>query len=134
MEDLGFAGLWDQPKRIFKDVDTVVEFKRPTWYLTERIIEGLVAAAKVIQNPVLRSAALGEVASDLLSEAEHVYDENLLEDGFGPEAARMQEALNRARSVIYERPGTAAAMAIDILDQLNRMSIDHGVDLDEEGG
>jgi hypothetical protein len=129
MKDPEFNGLWDQPKNVFPDV---TEFEKPTWYITERIIEGLVAAAKVVQSPVLRSGAVAELASDLLSEAEHIYDVNLLGGSVGSEAELLQVALNRARSVIYERPGTAAAIAIEILQSLTRVDLDHGVEIDEE--
>lgn len=118
-------GLWDQPSQIFPDVKPSVE--QPSWYYSERAVECLVAAAQLIESSPLRSDQLTAVAADLLAEAEHLFDQELLKISAeqGPAMGRaLQTAratLRRARSVLPSRPATASVLASDVLRELDRL-------------
>jgi hypothetical protein len=78
----------------------------------------------VISRPPLRSDVLAEIANHQLSEAEHIFDQELLHGSStaGPamlrELQELRAKLNRAREVLDERPGTAIALASEILVRL----------------
>lgn len=120
------GGLWDQPSKVFDQIAEVYE--QPSWYYTRRVVECLVTSAEMVGSPPLRSYRLGDVAGDLLSEAEHRFDHELL--GGGAEAGpsmrtTLQTAsatLARARDVLTEHPGTAMALAQEVLRELDRLS------------
>jgi hypothetical protein len=116
------AGLWDQPHEAFGDVDQVHDL--PSWYFTERVVECLVVTANVLSEPPLRSGRLIDVATDLLNEADHLYDHELLSGS--PETAqlrtdlkRMDSRLQRARTVLQDRPASAIALVTGVLQELD---------------
>jgi hypothetical protein len=118
-------GLWDDPSQVFASL------KSPgggaSWYYTERVVEGLVEVAKVLDQPPTRNERLTAYAVDLLREAEQIYDRELLNGGLesGPQlrdTLRLVEVtLRRAREILPERPGTSAALVVDTLRQLDRL-------------
>jgi hypothetical protein len=118
-------GLWDQSSQIFPDVKPGVE--QPSWYYTERAVECLVAAAQLLESPPLRSDRLTDVATDLLAEAEHLFDQELLkisaEQGpaMGTALQTARATLRRARTVLPFRPATASVLASDVLRELDRL-------------
>lgn len=128
-------GLWDQPGLIFEPFKGTYE--EPSWYYTKRVVDCLTTAAQVIAEPPLRSDALAELAGDLLSEAEHLYDQELLQGSpNGGYAMQMDlqslaAKLKRGRFLIDERPGTASALAVDVLLNLDRFAAARS-DLDGE--
>jgi hypothetical protein len=118
--------LWDQTASVFPGSE--VRSDQASWYFTERVVECLVAAAKVISQPPLRSDLLSDHAADLLSEAEHLYDRELLygsSEAGEPLRASLKEArlrLERARQVQHERPGSAASLAAEVLRELDNLA------------
>ncbi|MBL1073167.1 hypothetical protein JK358_02030 [Nocardia sp. 2] len=117
------TGLWDDPSRLFGGPDR----REPSWYLTERVVECLVAAAGMYREPPLRSPSLVQRAMELLTEAEHLLNRELLESGLelvSPNRARLSRAvqrLERARQLIEERPGTALSLTTQTLLELDEL-------------
>ncbi|GIF78258.1 SCO2524 family protein [Asanoa siamensis] len=118
--------LWDQPTSVFGQLTT--RYDKPSWYYTQRVVQGLVTTANMLNRPPLRSARLGNYAFDLLTEAEHLYDMELL-SGAGDAGPRMRETLkvaqihlSRAREILPERPGTAAVLAAQVLISLDELA------------
>jgi len=91
-------------------------------------VDCLVTAARVIQEPPLRSALLAQIAADLLTEADHLYDRELLNgstdsgEQLRVELDRIGVELRRARAVRSERPGVAVAVTEEVLRKLDRLS------------
>jgi len=117
-------GLWDEPTRVFTDT-SFAAFGAPSWYHTERVIEALVAAANVTHTVQTTTAILSQHAKDLLAEAEHLFDRELLR-GTSNAGEQMRESfqvistkLRRARELIRDRPGTASVLAADVLRDLD---------------
>jgi len=118
------AGLWDDPAQVFPGLDPV---ESPSWYMTERMIECLVMAARMVTRPPIIAPPLIEVASYQLAEADHLLSQYQLEAS-GTEGSAMhrtllsiEEMLARSRGLHRERPGTALALvqrALRLLDQL----------------
>lgn len=97
-----------------------------SWSLTERVIECLVTAFGMIKETPIRSPQLISIATDLLSEADHLLDKELMELGGGFPAVRstLQQAevqLQRARRIVRDRPGTACALALQVLSALDEL-------------
>ncbi len=121
------TGLWDDPTAIFPGVDTHHEL--PTWSLTERIIESLVIAAAAVGASPIRSTRLQEIAGDLLSEADHLFNQEQLQtsrhsaSSMNASLHRIENRLQRARTLLLDRPGTAKAIVIDVLRELDEFSI-----------
>jgi hypothetical protein len=118
--------LWDQPRKIFGQL--TINHEEPSWYYTERVVQGLVTTANMLSRPPLRSTRLSDMALDLLSEAEHLYDLELLTGG-GEAGPRMRETLRiarvnlqRAREIVSDRPGTAATLASTVLITLDELA------------
>ncbi|MEU8656380.1 SCO2524 family protein [Actinoplanes philippinensis] len=128
-------GLWDQPNRVFEDFEET--FQEPSWYHTKRITDCLITAAEVLARPPLRSDRVAGLADDLLSEAEHLYDQELLQgspnsgQAMQTDMQALAAKLKRGRSVLDERPATASALAIDVLLALDRFAAARS-DLDGE--
>jgi hypothetical protein len=120
-------GLWDQPSGAFPQL--TVRHQLPSWYYTERVVQSLITAASVISGRPLSSESLTEHATDLLSEAEHLYDQELLKGSTeaGPsmrETLRQVDAnLRRARRIVHDRPGTAASLASQALRELDLLAV-----------
>ena len=119
-------GLWDQPAGAFPQLPQ--EYTEVSWYYTKRVVDGLVTAAQVINEPPLRSDLLAQIAADLLNEADHLYDRELFNGSTAnggqlrEELQRIGADLRRARTVRLERPGVAVAVTEDVLRRLDRFS------------
>ncbi|GAA1293385.1 hypothetical protein Psi02_43280 [Planotetraspora silvatica] len=119
-------GLWDQPANVFSDLDA--HHEEPSWYFSERVVEFLVAAAQASGDSPLRSPQLVDFAYQMLSEAEHLLDQELVTrplitgQTIQPKLRSIQAALNRARLIISSRPATANALVIDALLDLERLT------------
>jgi hypothetical protein len=118
-------GLWDQAKGAFPDVELVHEL--PSWYFTERVVECLVQASNVLAQPPLRSARLIENALDVLNEADHLYDRELLSGSpetpqLRTDLKRLDSMLQRARSIVHDRPATAISLANAVLRELDLLT------------
>jgi hypothetical protein len=118
--------LWDQPNGVFDQVS--VRYELQSWYYTERVVECLVAAAHMVNRPPLHSTRLAEIAAELLSEADHLYDRELLSwsGEAGPSMRTALQAvyanLQRAWEILYDRPGSATALASEVLRDLDRLA------------
>jgi len=121
------TALWDQAVGAFPELDSRRQ-EQPSWYYTERVVQALVVAANVIDRPPLRSDRMTAIAQELLSEAEHLFDRELMRGSAagGPvleETVRQIRAtLRRTREVLPDRPGTAAVLASDVLRRLDELS------------
>jgi hypothetical protein len=120
------AGLWDNPGALFPGVAKDPEL--PSWYMTERVIECLVVAARTITQSPIISPQLMEITTDLLGEADHLVSQYQLEtsdqDGSSMSAVllRIDTRLQRARDILRERPGTAHALVTDALRDLDELT------------
>ncbi|MET8152144.1 SCO2524 family protein [Actinoplanes sp. NPDC049668] len=119
-------GIWDQPAGAFPQLE--VKYNEPSWYYTKRVVDCLVTAARVINEPPLRSELLANVAAELLNEAAHLYDRERLNGStysgqtLREELKQIGVELERARTVRRERPGVAVAVTEDVLRRLDRLS------------
>jgi len=118
--------LWDQPSNVFPRLASSGE--TPSWYFSERVVECLVLAANLLRRSPLRSEPLSELAGELLNEADHLFDRELMGGGgdAGPALRHaLQNArasLRRARQLLGDRPGTAYVLASDVLRELDRLA------------
>ncbi len=117
-------GLWDEPAQVFKGAPLPVHVL-PSWHHTERVMEVLVAAANVTQSLPAATSDLTGLAQQLLAEAEHLFDQERLR-GTSDTGEQMRESfqvvgakLRRARELLRDRPGTALALAQDVLRELD---------------
>lgn len=119
-------GLWDQPGEVFDKVSARHELQ--SWYHTERVVECLVAATNMVGRAPLRSTRLTGVATDLLNEADHLFDRELLSwsGEAGPSMRSALQAvranLRRAREILHDRPGSAMVLASEVLRDLDRLA------------
>jgi hypothetical protein len=122
---LNSVGLWDRPQAVYGDIDAVEE--TISWYYTERVIGCLITAAKLIESPPLRSPVLLEEATDLLAEADHIFDQELMRISVdpGPSVRRVLDkaraSLRRAHEVVDDKPGTASSIARQVLLELDQL-------------
>jgi len=120
------SGLWDQPSGVFPGL--APEFGDVSWYFSKRVVDCLVTAGRMINEPPVRSERLNQLAADLLNEADHLYDRELLNGStfsgatLRDELDRIGVELQRARTVRSERPGVAVAVTEEVLRKLDRLS------------
>lgn len=125
--DSGSAvSLWDQPGKVFRQLDA--SYAEPSWYYTERVVQGLITTATMLRRAPLHSDRLADLARDLLSEAEHLYDQELL-SGAAEAGPKMRQTLQvvrvnlrRAREILQDRPGTAVALSTEVLRTLDEFA------------
>ena len=127
LKDGPAVGLWDDP-RVFSSLQGGPFDNRPSWYMTERVLEGLITAAETFEEPPLRTGQMVARARDLLSEADHLLNQEMLEADAEDMSAmhvglvRIEARLARARRILNERPGTATALAIKALRELDELA------------
>ncbi|WP_026344081.1 SCO2524 family protein [Nocardia sp. BMG111209] len=127
-------GLWDDADRIFKvtkpggsEPQPTNGNQQPSWYLTERVIECLVAADNSFRQPPLRSSTSALRSLELLNEAEHLLNQKFLslseEDNTPNRTAleNVEKQLQRARKLIDDRPGTAHSLCAEALRSLDEL-------------
>lgn len=118
-------GLWDDASAAFAQLKW--NDPEPSWYLTERVMECLVVAANMIDKDPLRNDRLMGTAQDLAIEANHLYSRELLRGATDAIPMRKQlehlgRRLERARTVIDSRPGTALAIMLEVLGALDALA------------
>jgi hypothetical protein len=123
------TGLWDDPAEVLFPYEERKPEEAPSWYLTERVIEALVAAARLFAEQPLRSTGLIIRTHDLLNEAEHLLNQELLgadaTTAVRSKLGEIEAKLVRARGMVNERPGTAHALTMDALLKLDQIAIGH---------
>ncbi|MET9776888.1 SCO2524 family protein [Streptomyces sp. NPDC006367] len=126
IEDDEGAGLWDNVRAVYPDAHDAE--LRMSWSITERVTECLVAARNLYEQQPIRSPELAGLARELLSEATHLFGKEQLEastaaDGSRARAMRSIESrLDHARSLVDERPATAFALALPVLQELDTLA------------
>ncbi|MCH7231958.1 SCO2524 family protein [Glycomyces sp. L485] len=119
------AKLWDQPGQVFEGIGQ--RFDDPSWHFTIRIVESMVLAARFAGSEPARSRELENLAQELLVEAEHVYDQELMRGSgaAGPSLAHEIQAvgttIRHAKDIVGERPGTAFSLGVRALIDLDRL-------------
>lgn len=117
--------LWDQPSRLYPEIDA--GDPKPSWYYTQRVVSCLVTVGLFLASPPRGSARLAELAGDLLAEADHLFDQEMLTVSAeaGPTMRTtlqtLRSTLRRAHELIEERPGTTSALATEVLTELDRI-------------
>jgi len=110
-------------------------FDKPSWYLTERVVEALVATAAAFEQAPPRSPVMYDHLLRLLNEADHVYNQELLRSNVSEKTSlrdRLEEVgtlLERARELRNRRTSTAIALserALRLLDALEVARTDAG--------
>ncbi|MGQ4599260.1 SCO2524 family protein [Nocardia sp. R6R-6] len=121
------AGLWDDPAGAFGN-GTPRE-TQPSWYMTERVIECLVTADRTFREPPLTSPAMVVRAVELLNEAEHLLNQEMLSVSIDDVSEnritldRVEENLEQARQLVARRQaGTAFVLAADALRELHKLA------------
>ncbi|WP_436527468.1 SCO2524 family protein [Actinoplanes sp. HUAS TT8] len=119
------AGLWDDPANVYP---TLPHRDRPSWYHTTRVVQCMGTAADLIQGEPPPGSMLSDMASELLIEAEDVFDEEQLR-GSGEGGPALRDSLNRqsiglrrARQMMPTRPGTAASILLEVLRDLDKLA------------
>ncbi|WP_405520773.1 SCO2524 family protein [Streptomyces canus] len=132
------VGLWDSVHHAYPEAEIHKRRVPVSWSITERVTEVMVQAHEMYRQPPIRSVELTELATALISEAAHLLGNEQMEpapsdDGrHGLQLRNIEVKLRRARSLIDEQPGTAYALTLDVLGQLDalvraREAADRGV-------
>jgi hypothetical protein len=120
------ADLWDDPGNVFPSVP--LQSDDPSWYFTQRVVECLVSAAAAVTEAPLRNERLVATAKDLLSEADHLYNRELLAGSASSGVTmranleRLDARLERAREVINTVPGTTMAILYEVLLEIDELA------------
>ncbi|WP_323746492.1 SCO2524 family protein [Catenulispora pinisilvae] len=125
--------LWDSLHH-FPGLENI-SFDSPSWYLTERVVEALVATATAFEQEPPRSSRMYDHLLRLLHEADHVYNQELLRSNVNDRTNlrdRLQEIgehIKRSRELRFRRTSTAIALAeraLRLLDALEEAREDAG--------
>jgi hypothetical protein len=125
------AGLWDEPAEVLFPTQKREPTTQPSWYMTERVVEALVAGARTFRASSVRSPAVATRAQELLHEAEHLLNREMLDADADDTSAKRSELnkieaiLIRANKIIIQQPGTANALAMDALRRLDELAVAH---------
>ncbi|MEV0251211.1 SCO2524 family protein [Nocardia sp. NPDC050712] len=123
IDDGRSTGLWDNLAPVAGPGDPA-----PSWFLTERMMECLVVAHNTFQRPPLAASGMVTVAVGRISEAEHLLNQEMLQISDAAYSPRLKEleaieqALDRARSILNKRPHTAESLAADALLRLDSLA------------
>ncbi|MEV0245418.1 SCO2524 family protein [Nocardia sp. NPDC050712] len=114
------AGLWEHATGGPGD-------SGPSWCLSERVTRCLVTAERGIRAPLPSAPASRTLARELLCEAEHLLDRQLLDTETSTarhDLGRMEDLIDRSRDLLTRgSPGTASALALQALHQLDRLAV-----------
>ena len=119
------GGLWDRPSGAYPQLDAEPGM---SWYFTKRVVDCLVTAADMIDSPPQRSELLTRLAADLIIEANHLFDQEMLNgssEGGRPlqaEGEQIRVLLQRARTVHRTQPGTAVSIVQAVLRRLDKLA------------
>jgi hypothetical protein len=121
-----WRGLWDQPGNAFHQI--IETYDQPSWHHTVRVVECLVSAAELISSNPLRAEEVVLLSGNLLSEADHLIDQEQLigstEAGSSlrGEVLEIRASVRRARDIIDTRPASATALLLDALRRLDQLA------------
>ncbi|MBR7829527.1 hypothetical protein KDK95_24695 [Actinospica sp. MGRD01-02] len=121
-------GLWDDAAAILPDGTGGGGDRLPSWHMNERMMEFMVASANMYTRVPLRTNRISDTARSLLIEVDHVLGRELLmASGEGDSQLmimlrQMQGRLASAQQVFPELPGTALALAAEMLRELAELS------------
>jgi len=126
LKKAGGRDLWDEPAGAFPTLEPRQD-ELPSWYFTERVVQGLIVTANVLDRPTQRTERLAAIAVELLSEAEHLFDRELMRgtasgSSLQDSVRTIRANLRRAREVLVDRPGTAAVLASNVLNLLDEIA------------
>jgi hypothetical protein len=120
------TGLWDNVHAAYPETPA---YEGPvSWSITERVTEVMVQVHQMYKQPPIRSTELTQLARALLSESTHLLGNEQMEaapsdDGrHGMQLRNIEVKLRRARDLLDQRPGTAYALALDVLGQLDALT------------
>jgi hypothetical protein len=120
-------GLWDDVASAYEVTPFFTE-QPISWSMTERVTEVLVQVHNMYAQQPIRSAELTSTARQLLSEATHLLGNEQMApapnaDGQrGMQLKSIEVKLRRARALIYDQPGTAYSLTLDVLGQLDALA------------
>ncbi len=117
-------GLWDDPAGIFSS-DEADRVGQPSWYMTERVIECLVAAERTFRESAPNWPELQTVARLLVNTAEHRYHQEMLNvsaDNVPDALEHVEEHIDQGEGQIREDAATAIVRAIDALRELDKVA------------
>jgi hypothetical protein len=118
--------LWDEP---FGAYGEFTGSGPASWHHTVRVVESLVIASNLVSSHPLRSERLVDLAHDLLGEADHLFDQERFAGATSGGPALQQKleilrsTLDRSRSILLDRPGTAVVLASEVLRELDRLAM-----------
>ncbi|MFF7139660.1 SCO2524 family protein [Streptomyces nodosus] len=118
-------GLWDNVHAAYPD--SPVSDSPVSWSITERVTEVMVQVQQMYQQQPIRSPDLTELARALLSESTHLLGNEQMEPTPASEGNRgmqlrgIEVKLRRARRLVDDQPGTACALTLDVLGQLDAL-------------
>lgn len=122
------VGLWDNIHAAYPDAEIHQRRVPVSWSITERVTEVMVQANVMYRQPPIRSNELSELAKALLSESAHLLGNEQMEPApadagrHGMQLRNIEVKLRRARSLVEEQPGTAYALTLDVLGQLDSLA------------
>ncbi len=122
------TGLWDSPSRAFDSVEPTEREHVPSWYFTERMIECLITADRTFRALPLRPPSMVNRAVELLSEAEHLLNQEWLAvslEDVSEKRQRLEDIevrLDRARDLVDDKPGTSVSITTLALVQLEELA------------
>jgi hypothetical protein len=122
------VGLWDNVHAAYPQAEIRKRRVPVSWSITERVTEVMVQAYEMYRQPPIRSLELTDLARALLSESAHLLGNEQMEpaptdDGrHGMQLRNIEVKLRRARSLVDEQPGTAYALTLDVLGQLDSLA------------
>jgi hypothetical protein len=120
-------GLWDDVAGLREGLP-VPHQTTPSWYLTERVIEALVTTATAYALDPPQSIRMYEHLIRLLNEADHIYNQEILEADAEDQSAlrsglaEIERLIGRARLLRNQRVSTGIALAERALRQLDELS------------
>lgn len=124
--------LWDDLSGMPGVGRTSASFDKPSWYLTERVIEALVAAAGAFEQEPPRSPVMYDHLLRLLNEADHVYNQELLRSNVNEKTSlserleEIEKLIGRARELRNRRTSTAISLAEQALRLLDSLEVARG--------
>ncbi|MFI5954380.1 SCO2524 family protein [Cryptosporangium sp. NPDC051539] len=116
-------GLWDAPGQVFPEAEPADDV---SWRRTFRSVETLVQMAYVRAATPTPSGELTDLAADLLAGAEILLEEHTARDADPSHLRQLEARLREARSLLSTRPGAAAALAGQVLADLDRIALGEG--------